>query len=305
METTAPESRRKRFIVWGMPRSGTTFLYHTLPQHPEIFVPFRKESHFFSVNYEKGIEWYNSLYKEQSVNELGADINPLYYLDSLSIERALEFDPTIKIVLGVREPVDFAISLYKNLCAHSFPVGTIVEMVKSYNWEFVNGRPLEFSLQNDFLSQRVSQLMHAFGQNLLIYDFRDFDISPLATLNAIEKFLDIEPFFTEENMQNVRINASSRKDFRLVNSLIKNQRILDIAYFLLPKIAVRHGRRLYERISAPKSRDGTRTESGADIPKEQLSEIQALLSKDRDYYEALFSHTSILTGDGRAFLRTE
>lgn len=288
-----------------MPRCGTTFLYHTLPQHPEIFVPFRKESHFFTANYEKGIDWYNALYNDQSADQIGADINPLYYLDGKSIERALHFDPSTKVVLGVREPVDFAISLYKNLCLHSFDVGTVVDMVKSYNWEFVEGNPVHFSLQNGFMANRIEELKNAFGKNLLIYDFKSFDVSPLPTLNAIEKFLGIEPFFTPKNLQNIRINASSRKDFRLINALIKNQRILDIAYFILPKTVVRRGRRLYEKISAPKAKIDKPSNFGADISEDHIGELQVLLLKDRHYYEELFSEESVLIGDRIAIQKSD
>ena len=44
------------FIVYGMPRTGTTYLYHALADHPQIYVPYRKESMFFSVNFDKGID---------------------------------------------------------------------------------------------------------------------------------------------------------------------------------------------------------------------------------------------------------
>lgn len=37
------------FLMIGAPRTGTTWLYHALRQHPEIFLSPTKESHFFSA----------------------------------------------------------------------------------------------------------------------------------------------------------------------------------------------------------------------------------------------------------------
>ena len=93
-------TRPKIFVVFGMPRTGTTYLYHALARHPRIFVPYRKESYFFSVNHGKGEDWFRSLYKGIGTDQIGADINPLYYLDADSIDRILAYDPNVKVILA-------------------------------------------------------------------------------------------------------------------------------------------------------------------------------------------------------------
>ena len=96
------------FIVYGMPRTGTTYLYHALAQHPDIFVSYRKESLFFSVNFEKGLDWYQSLFADKRAGEIAADINPTYFMDDSSLGRVLDFKPDVKAVLGVRDPIDYS-----------------------------------------------------------------------------------------------------------------------------------------------------------------------------------------------------
>ena len=46
------------FIV-GAPKCGTTFLYHYLKQHPEIFFPDFKEPHFFGSDLIRKNEAYD------------------------------------------------------------------------------------------------------------------------------------------------------------------------------------------------------------------------------------------------------
>ncbi|MBN2757956.1 MAG: hypothetical protein JXR51_12320 [Bacteroidales bacterium] len=41
-----------------MPRAGTTFMYHYLQKHPEVFLPYRKEIQYFDLNYSEGENWY-------------------------------------------------------------------------------------------------------------------------------------------------------------------------------------------------------------------------------------------------------
>ena len=36
------------FVVIGAPKSGTTSLFHYLKQHPDVYLPVRKELHYFS-----------------------------------------------------------------------------------------------------------------------------------------------------------------------------------------------------------------------------------------------------------------
>lgn len=56
---------KPNFIVIGSMKSGTTTLCQWLGQHPEIFICNPKEPNFFCRNdiYARGIEWYESLFK--------------------------------------------------------------------------------------------------------------------------------------------------------------------------------------------------------------------------------------------------
>ncbi|HBE53503.1 MAG TPA: sulfotransferase, partial [Cyanobacteria bacterium UBA11369] len=46
------------FIIIGAQKSGTTSLYNYLIQHPQVVPARTKEVHYFDLNFDKGIEWY-------------------------------------------------------------------------------------------------------------------------------------------------------------------------------------------------------------------------------------------------------
>lgn len=284
------------FIVLGMPRAGTTFLYHTLGKHPEIFVPYRKESMYFSINYCKGEQWYNDLYNDRSPNQIGADINPLYYIDTLALDRILDFDQNIKIILSVRDPVNYAISQHGNISAMGWEVPPVQEMVDGYEWQLSKDAAVTLQLTNGFMQRRIDEIRKKFGENALIYDFNYFQKNPLKVLHGIESFLGITQFFHEDNFENMKINASRRRNFTLLNSLLTNQGFLETLYKLLPDGLIRRGRTLFDKLSVSES---VETDTSAQkLSENELSVLEQKLKTDIAYYEDLFSLGPMLSGSG-------
>tara|TARA_Y100000385_G_C13021459_1_gene606377 strand:- start:214 stop:387 length:174 start_codon:yes stop_codon:yes gene_type:complete len=51
------------FLIPGTMKGGTTRLYDLLTMHPEINKAKKQEIHYFTLNYDKGNNWYDeSLY---------------------------------------------------------------------------------------------------------------------------------------------------------------------------------------------------------------------------------------------------
>ncbi len=284
------------FVVFGMPRTGTTYLYHALGNHPSIFVAYRKESHYFSANYEKGQAWFNSLYKGMPGDTLGADINPMYFLDDLSLGRILEYDRDVRIVLGVRQPVDFALSLYRNMKTHGLQVGSFAEVVQSFDWPLTPHSSLTFSLGNGLLRRRVTELREALGDNFLMYDFGAFNSNSLPVLQAIEQFLELPPHFDATNHDEARINASGRRNPLLLNRILTNQRVLESVYSVLPRSAIRLLRSGFERLSV-RSR-GSLEPNRLQVSEDEHRFVSSYLAEDTAFYEALFSEGPILRNNG-------
>ena len=281
------------FIILGMPRTGTTFLYHTLLRHPKIYLPYRKETYFFSTNFHKGQDWFYSLYGDMPDDQIGVDIGPVYFLDPLAIDRIIEYDPSIKVVLGVREPVAFAVSLYTNVTSFGYKMPPITEWVTGFQWNLSPKANIDVCLENSFLSTRVDELRRLFNDNLLLYDFRSFDRSPLTILKAIESFVDVPPHFSEDNVDDVVINASGRRNIRFVNYMIRQQRVLDVIYKILPTKAIRVGRGLFDRLSVNNQAQKTILPSD-----EELEFLRDFFAADQRYINELFSSNPIQLGSG-------
>ena len=45
------------FLMVGCQRCGSTWLYEALKEHPEIYLPAEKQTHFFDESYDNGMDW--------------------------------------------------------------------------------------------------------------------------------------------------------------------------------------------------------------------------------------------------------
>jgi len=106
------------FFIIGAAKAGTTTLYKLLNQHPQIYLPFAKETSFFSNDnfYRKGIKWYSDTYYKRKENYTArGDATPhyLYWSEKVAprIYEIYKPRPPYFLVI-VRDPVRRAYSFY-------------------------------------------------------------------------------------------------------------------------------------------------------------------------------------------------
>ncbi|MEL7147576.1 MAG: sulfotransferase domain-containing protein [Bacteroidota bacterium] len=104
------------FLVLGVQKGGTRFLNHLLAQHPDIFLPKKKELHFFDLDehYQKGLNWYRSFFPFSVIGakKLVGEVTPRYIFDTKVPERCYQVLPQAKFIVLLRDPVDRAYSHY-------------------------------------------------------------------------------------------------------------------------------------------------------------------------------------------------
>lgn len=104
--------RKPNFFIIGAAKSGTTALHAYLGQHPEVFVTPHKEPPFFSLEYERGLEYYwNTYFGEWRGEKLaGESGGKMFPFPAVQARRMAEAVPDARLVALLREPVDRAFS---------------------------------------------------------------------------------------------------------------------------------------------------------------------------------------------------
>lgn len=109
--------RLPNFICVGAQKAGTTTLFDVLRQHPDVFLPEQKETHFFYDDecYARGAEWYAQTYFARAGNAVCVgDITPEYlFWPSVPARIKETLGPDVRLVFMLRHPVDRAWSHYQ------------------------------------------------------------------------------------------------------------------------------------------------------------------------------------------------
>ncbi len=110
---------RLDFIVPGAQKSGTTALHYFLKKHPQIASPDRQELHFFDDEeiFARAPVDYELLHRHFRVRaglalinrrRLAGDVTPSYLYWKPAMERIRNYNPQIKLIILLRNPIDRA-----------------------------------------------------------------------------------------------------------------------------------------------------------------------------------------------------
>ncbi|GAE30928.1 sulfotransferase domain-containing protein [Alkalihalobacillus hemicellulosilyticus] len=101
------------FLIIGAQKCGTTSLYQYLIKHPTISQAKRKEIHYFDVYYDKGTEWYEQQFSPLPKGHITGEATPRYLFHSKCPQRVYQYNPNMKLILLLRDPIDRAFSNYQ------------------------------------------------------------------------------------------------------------------------------------------------------------------------------------------------
>lgn len=281
----------KMVVVIGMPRGGTTSLYHIFDGHPRVFTPFRKETAYFSYNYYKGEAWYKGLYAERPDDQPALDISPQYFCDLRSIGRMKALIPNARIILSMRDPVEWIVSSY--LQTNKFEKKPdFAEFVEHYT---ITGarETLHFRLADGYVERAVTAFREAFGRNMLIYDFEAFRREPVAVLNAVERFIGVPPWFSESTYKDIKVNSTYQRNLRWLTWILSREQVISAIDFAFPRSVIRKARLAFDRATMPKK--------APDLPRLSPAELELAerrLGPDRLWVKSLFAERAIFLGDG-------
>jgi hypothetical protein len=103
---------RPTFLYIGVARSGSTWLYEIMREHPDVFVPPAKDIQFFDIQYERGLDWYLRFFKDGGGYQAVGEVSHDYYLAEEYAERILTHLPEVRLICCLREPLSKLVSGY-------------------------------------------------------------------------------------------------------------------------------------------------------------------------------------------------
>lgn len=118
------------FFIVGAARAGTTSLYRTLQQHPDVFMPEYKEPNYFchpipgweafTVPESRDLNAYLRLFEPGATRAAIGEASVSYLTDPESARRIYDFNPQARVIIMLRHPADRAFSMYRYMCMRGF-----------------------------------------------------------------------------------------------------------------------------------------------------------------------------------------
>lgn len=204
------------FIICGTQKGGTSALYYFLKKHPEIYLPPKKEVHYFDLNYQKGLKWYEKHFKGASSKYKAiGEASPSYmYLEEVP-ERIHEVLPDVKLTFILRNPVDRAYSHYWHEVKLgyewlSFEEAIKVEQERLAKGNIINRIHYSYLDRGEYIEQ-IKRFRKYFSKDqILVLITEELKSNPEIIMRQIFEFLQINPDFKSESWYNRKLNIGRK-----------------------------------------------------------------------------------------------
>jgi hypothetical protein len=269
---------RVSFIGIGAQKCASTWLHDVLAQHPDLCMPAgRKEVDFFSYHYDFGFQWYEQRFATEAP-QLAGEISPSYLHAPGAAERAARYNPDMRIVLIVREPVSRALSNHR----HEVRIGHFRGTDLSFEAGLRNNPSY---IEQGLYARHLRRWLEFFPRhNILVLRFDDLRERPGDAVEGLCRFLsvaDLPPqvdLFSKSNESYLVRNPAMEQAKNAARSAVRSLK-LGRAWEWLGNSGLRAKYRKANRI-APETAVGT------PLPQ-TIDELKSVFRPDIDDLEKL------------------
>ena len=228
-----------------------------LAQHPDVFMA-KKEIHYFGSDLklkERLTESaYLDLFEQATGKKIIGEASVWYLYSKTAAKEIKQFSPGAKILIMLRNPVDFIHSLHSQHLFDSNETVQDFETAINLDAERKKGNKLPFSLdffelpsyiESALFAEQVKRYYDVFGkENVKVILYDDFVKDTAGTIADTHHFLGLENI----NTGNLKvINPNKQTRFFFLHQLIKNppEKLRKVMRTILPFKALRYYIMLY------------------------------------------------------------
>jgi hypothetical protein len=199
--------RKPDFFIVGAPKCGTTALYRCLEAHPQIFVPERKEIHYFgtdlySPTYIRDLNEYLSLFAAAGDARRIGEASVWYLFSKRAAAEIKDFSSRASIIIMLRNPVDMIYSLHSEHLYNGteeiqeFATALGAEADRKRGRRLPRNVPAAERLFYREVAQytdQVNRYLKAFGRdNVKVIIYEDFERDPARICRETFEFLNVD-----------------------------------------------------------------------------------------------------------------
>lgn len=244
-------SKLPDYLIIGSMKCGTTILNDFICMHPDVLPAKQKEIHYFSMYYDKGLDWYGEFFSHVPKDKVVGEASPTYLdttTDITPLPRLINATlPNVKIIAILKDPVSRALSHFFHLrdinkleAFQSLDPNDIFsgDLAEKYHNEFMLNaelRPMRFVLDFGNYYFKLEAYKEVFGDRLLILNNEELWSSGQTVMDKVFRHLELTGFqspdfekkryVTSEKRRNINhVALSALRDYYLSNMKLVEER---------------------------------------------------------------------------------
>ena len=195
------------FLVIGTQKGGTTSMIQNFNQHPEIFM-YKDEIHFFDSKIENtDYVSYHNKFPKSIQNKFIGEKTPSYCYLQYAIDRIYKYNPKIKLVFVLRNPIERAYSewnMYKSNFNFKKPFLDSIKEIETTQLSEIKQNDY-WALQRGYYLEQIEYILSKFNKkNLHICVSEQIKKNPLQEYNKIFEFFNLNKLNSLDAKLNVR-----------------------------------------------------------------------------------------------------
>lgn len=175
------------FIGIGGQKCASSWIYRILEDHPQVAVSEPKELDFFSYYYDRGRQWYERHFTpDAAATRIAVEVSPSYLHHPDAPRRAQAYNPDMRIVVALRDPVARAWSNH----LHEVRLGHFAGDDLTFEAGLRNN---PMYLEQSLYAKHLSRWLAVFGRDRIHVAFQeDIERDPAGEAVRLYRFLGVD-----------------------------------------------------------------------------------------------------------------
>jgi sulfotransferase family protein len=199
---------RLDFILAGAQKSGTTALHYFLAKHPGITLGDRQEMHFFDneeiFSRPADYELLHQHFRPLPTSTVAGECTPIYIYWKPAMERIWKYNPKMKLLIVLRNPVDRAFAHWNMQRFKGRESLDFLDAIKEEKNRAREAAPLQSRrysyVDRGFYAEQLERVFQYFPrEQVKVIKFEEFQGKKSETLDAIFRFLGLEPVLSSRD----------------------------------------------------------------------------------------------------------
>ena len=185
-------------IFVGPLKTATSYIYDYYLHHPNVATSEPvKELFYYDDHYDQGEEWYLNHFSLKPEHQLMIDVSPSYLIDQVAMRRIKKDNPTAKIIMTLRDPVERFSSHVKHHIRHGYPYTGFNDLLAKHPRVIQGGQYEAY----------VDKWVEEFGEsNVFVLDYRELTRDSAAFMKKICEIMEV-PFNADYDFGH-KVNAA-------------------------------------------------------------------------------------------------